>query len=77
MVNVIKLKEHIDNNKYDLKVTFNLNELKSSIESINKTFNIEELKKYTINNIETNIFTEKQIPELDILQNKINVFRNY
>ena len=74
--NVISLKEYIDKNEYDMKVTFNLDELKNCMKDINNKFNIEELKKYSINNIETNIFNEKQIPELDELQNKINLCKN-
>ena len=76
LVSIISLKEHIDTEKYDMKVSFNIVELKTCIDTISKVLKVDELKNYTINEIESNIFHPKQIDELDELQKKIDLCKN-
>lgn len=59
-----------------MKTSFNLIELKTCIDTIGKVLKVDELKNYTINEIESNIFHPKQIDELDELQKKIDICRN-
>ena len=76
MNNIINLKELIDSKKYNLKVNYDINELKNCLISINTKLKVDELSNYTINDIETNIFKLKQHVELDDLQDKINLCKN-
>jgi len=76
MNNIINLKDYIDSNKYNLKVNYDINELKNCLSLVNTRIKVDELSNYTINEIETNIFKLKQHPELDELQDKINLCKN-
>jgi DNA mismatch repair protein MutS len=76
MNNIINLKELIDSKKYNLKVNYDINELKNCLTYINTKLKVDELSNYTINDIETNIFKLKQHVELDELQDKINLCKN-
>ena len=73
---IVSLKEHIDTEKYDIKISFNIIELKTCIDTISKKLKVDELKNYTINEIESNIFHPKQIDELDEIQKKIDLCKN-
>jgi len=76
MNNIINLKELVDSKKYNLKVNYDINELKNCLTYINTKLKVDELSNYTINEIETNIFRLKQHAELDELQDKINLCKN-
>jgi len=73
---ILNLKKYIDDNKYSIRVTFNDVELKECLKYIESKLKIEDLRLYLINEIETNIFQEKIVPELDVIQSKINLCRN-
>jgi len=74
--NIIKLKEYIDDKKYNIKISFNLNELKESLKNIESTLIVDDLNLYTINDIECNIFRKGKSTELDDIQNNINLCKN-
>jgi DNA mismatch repair protein MutS len=76
ILNIIKLKEYIDQKKYNIKVSFNLTEMKECMKNLENTVIIEDLNLYTINDIENNVFKKGINIELDELQNKINLCKN-
>jgi len=76
MNNVIALREYVDEKQYSLKVSYDQNELNTTIKSINNKLRTDILQTYTINEMDTNIFKKGQIPELDSLQNKIDLCHN-
>ena len=59
--------------KYNIKVSFNLTEMKECMKNLENTVIIEDLNLYTINDIENNVFKKGINIELDELQNKINL----
>jgi DNA mismatch repair protein MutS len=73
---ILNLKKYIDENKYTLKVSYNQIELAECLKYIETKLNVEDLRLYLINEIETNIFKVNQVKELDELQNKINLCKN-
>ena len=73
---ILNLKKYIDENKYILKVSYNQTELAECLKYIETKLNVEDLRLYLINEIETNIFKVNQVKELDELQNKINLCKN-
>jgi DNA mismatch repair protein MutS len=74
--NIIKLKEYIDDKKYNIKITFDLIELKNCIKNIDSTLIVSDLNLYTINDIESNIFKKGKNLELDKIQNDIDLCKN-
>ena len=74
--NIINLKEYLDTNKYDIKITYNQEELKECINDIELNLNVVDLNLYTINEMETNVFKKGKHIELDELQNKIDLCKN-
>ena len=73
---ILNLKKYIDDNKYNLKVSYNQSELIDCLKYIESKLNVEDLRLYLINEIETNIFKPKQVKELDDLQDKIDLCKN-
>lgn len=73
---IISLKEYIDKNKYNIKISFDVNELKDCVNMIDTTLKTEDLSLYLINEIENNIFKKGQNKELDELQHKIDLCKN-
>jgi cob(I)alamin adenosyltransferase len=76
ITSIISLKEYIDKNKYIVHTSYDLDELKKCIQLVNDTISIDEASKYTINEIETNIFKKGVVVELDELSNKIELCKN-
>ena len=76
MNNVIALREYVDEKQYLLKVSYDQNELNTTIKSINNKLRTDILQSYTINEMDTNIFKKGEVPELDSLQNKIELCHN-
>ena len=46
------------------------------LKNIQKLFDLEEIGKYHLNNISGSFFNEGQVPEIDICQSKIHMYRN-
>jgi len=62
------IKKYSDNTIIEIKIK--LNEM---LEHINNIFNVEELQKYFLNQINGNIFMHNKYPEIDMLQTSINI----
>ena len=69
------INKNIELQKYNIKQIFL--SLVDSLNDFSKTFKIEELQKYLINDINGIIFKNNIYPNIDILQNKISICMNF